>query len=90
MSWYNCFKNLKYKVDIFDKVITDEFLKKLAKFDIQLNNNQAKGKIKKDNNSIYKYYTRIGSINVNNYTLTEIEKILEVVNSYLQNIKIEF
>ena len=89
-TWYNCFKNLKYKVDIFDKVITDDFLKKLAKFDIHLNNNQAKGKIKKDNNSIYKYYTRIASIKVNNYTLAEIEKILGVINSYLQNIKIEF
>ena len=90
MTSYICYKNLKYKVDIFDKVITNKFLKELVKFDIQLNNNQAKGKIKKDNNSIYKYYTRIASINVNNYTLEEIETILEVINSYLKDIKIEF
>ena len=90
MTTYICYKNLKYKVDIFNKVITDEFLNKLARFDILLNNNQAKGKIKKDNDSIYKYYTRIASINVNNYTLEEIEEILDVINNYLQNIKIEF
>ena len=86
MTWYNCFKNLNYKVDIFDKVITNKLLKELEKFDISINN----GKIKKNNNSIYKYYTRIASINVNNYTLEEIEQILETINNYLEKIKIKF
>lgn len=90
MTTYICYKNLKYKVDIFDKVITDEFLNKLARFDIHLNNNQAKGKIKKDNNLIYKYYTRIASINVNNYTLEEIEEILDIINNHLQKLKVKF
>ena len=90
MSWYNCFKNLNYKVDVFDKVITSKFLKELEKFDIYLNNSKTKGKIKKDNNAIYKYYSRIASINVNNYTLEEIEGILEIVNNHLQDLKLEF
>ena len=87
---YTCYKNLKYKVDIFDKVITENFLNELAKFDIYLNNNKTNGKIKKDNNSIYRYYTRIASINVNNYTLKEIEDILTVINKHLANLKIKF
>lgn len=86
---YTCYKNLEYKVDIFDKVITDNFLKELAKFDINLNNNKTKGKIKKANNSIYKYYTRIANINVNNYTLKEIEDILTVINKHLAKLKIK-
>lgn len=90
ISRYYCYKNLKYKVDIFDKVITSGLLKKLEEFDICLNNNETKGKIKKDNNEIYKYYTRIASINVNNYTLEEIEQILEIVNNHLKNLKIDF
>lgn len=87
---YTCYKNLEYKVDIFDKVITENFLNELAKFDIYLNNNKTKGKIKKDNNSIYKYYTRIASIKVNEYTLEEIEDILTVINKHLEKLKIKF
>lgn len=86
---YRCYKVLKTKVDVYDKVITKELLKALEKFGISEGDKKAKGKIKKDNNAIYKYYTRIASIDVNNYTLEEIEEILNVINKHLKKLKIE-
>lgn len=86
MAEYKCYKNLNKNIDIYNQVITDELLKNLKKFDIGLNN--SKGIIKKDNGQTYKYYARIASINVNKYTLEEIEKILDIINKYLKNIRI--
>ncbi len=86
MLEYKCYKNLNKYIDIYNQVITDELLKNLKKFDIGLNN--SKGIIKKDNGQTYKYYARIASINVNKYTLEEIEKILDIINKYLKNIRI--
>lgn len=85
-----CYKILKEKISIYNQVITEELLNKLKKLGIYENDKKAKGFIKEDIDNIYKYYTRIASINVNNYTLEEIEKILEVINKHLQNLKIEF
>ena len=86
MLEYKCYKNLNKHLDIYNQVITDELLKNLKKFDIGLNN--SKGIIKKDNCQTYKYYVRIASINVNKYTLEEIEKTLDIINKYLKDIKI--
>ena len=36
----------------------------------------------------HKYYVRIASIDVNKYTLLEIEEILDTLNDYLKEIKI--
>ena len=84
-----CYKILKEKISIYNQVITEELLNKLKKLGIYENDKKAKGFIKEDIDNIYKYYTRIASINVNNYTLEEIEEILEVINKHLQNLKIE-
>ena len=86
---YRCYKILKTKVDIYNKVVTKDLLKKLEVFGISEDDKNAKGTIKKDNNAIYKYYSRIASINVNNYTLEEIEKILNIINKHLENLKIK-
>lgn len=85
-----CYKILKNKFSIYNQVITDELLKELEKFDIYTDKNRGRGYIKEDTNKIFKYYTRVGSINVNNYTLEEIEKILVVINKYLEKLKLEF
>lgn len=84
---YVCYKNLHTKVDIFDQVVTEELLKRLKKYGIGLNNN-SKGVLKKDNCLPHKYYVRIASIDVNKYTLLEIEEILDTLNDYLKEIKI--
>lgn len=89
MCEYRCYKILKTKVDIYNKVVTKELLAELEKLGISENDKKAKGKIKKDNNAIYKYYTRIASIDVNNYTLEEIEEILNVINKHLKKLKIK-
>lgn len=89
MCEYRCYKILKTKVDIYDKVVTKELLAELEKLGISENDKKAKGKIKKDNNAIYKYYTRIASINVNKFTLEEIEEILNVINKHLKKLKIK-
>lgn len=83
---YRCYKILKLKEDIYDKVITKELLEKLNKYGIEEKKN-----VKRDNNSTYKYYSRIASIDVNEYTLAELEEILEIINNHLSciNIKIE-
>lgn len=86
MVEYKCYKNLNKNIDIYNQVITDELLECLKKFDIGLNN--SKRIIKKDDCQTYKYYARIASINVNKYTLGEIEQILDIINKYLKNIKI--
>ena len=86
---YSCYKILKTKVDIYDKVVTKELLTELEKIGILENDKNAKGRIKKDNNSIYKYYSRIASIDANKYTLEEIEKILNVINKHLETLKIK-
>lgn len=85
---YWCYKNLTNKIDIFDKVITKELLEKLKSYGIEMNDN-SKGVLKKDNNIPYKYYARIASINVNDYTLEEIEEILNTINEHLKCIKIK-
>ena len=85
---YWCYKNLTNKIDIFDKVITKEFLEKLKNYKIGMNDN-SKGILRKNNNNLYKYYARIASIDVNNYTLTEIEEILNVINEHLRSLKIK-
>lgn len=86
MTKYICYKNLHTKVDIFDQVVTEELLKRLKKYGIGLNN--SKGVLKKDNCMPHKYYVRIASIDVNKYTLLEIEEILDTLNDYLKEIKI--
>lgn len=83
---YKCYKVLKKKINIYDKVVTKELLQKLEEY---CKNNNLDLKIKKDNNSIYKYYTRIGSIDVNEYTLNQIEDILDILNQYLADLKVE-
>lgn len=84
---YKYYKVLKNKIDIYDKAITNELLQALEEY---CRSNNLELKIKKDNNSIYKYYTRIGSINVNECTLNQIEEILDILNKYLVNLKVEF
>ena len=87
-KYYNKFyKNLKNQVDIYDKVVTQELLEKLKPFGISEDNN-TKGKITKNNNTVFKYYTRVATIDVNNYNLIEIEKILDVINEYLSELNI--
>lgn len=86
MAEYKYYKNIEYKVDIFDKVVTDDLLNRLKKYDIGLKD--GKGIIRKNENAIHKYYMRIASIDVNKYTLTEIEEILNELNCYLGKLKI--